>query len=151
MELDAVGQYGERAYWSERQGRRPGGTIGQSAVRRLFFVLVQDFDRRDFLQEYFGYECVDAGCVPGLMGEEVSDRILLDLGREIEWPLVLDQVQGWDEDALFDMIEYLYDRVSVGDPDAGGFHSYSGCGWHYARFNATLAGWHYRANIGCRN
>lgn len=137
----------ERTYWSERQGRRPGGAIGQAAVRRLFVVLVQDFDRRNLLQEHFGYECVDAGYVPGLMGEEIGDRILLDLGREISWPLSSAEVQAWDEDTLFDMVEYLYDRVSQGDETAGGFHSYSGCGWHYSRFHAKSAQDEYRGRI----
>lgn len=102
----------------------------------MYWTLIQDFARRDYFQEYFGYDCIDEGFVPGVMGKAIPDTSLLDLGREVAWPPLETEVIGWDDDSLFDMIEYLFDRVSRGDAAFGGFHSYSGCGWHYSKFQA---------------
>jgi len=108
---------------------------------------MQDFDRRDLLQEHFGYECVDNGFVAGTMGEAIDDRFLLDLGREISWPFGRDDVLKWDDDTLFDVIEYMYDRVSKGNEGLGGFHSSSGCGWHFTAFDPEPARREYRTRI----
>jgi len=54
-----------RAYWSERNGRRPAPGLTPAQLRRLFASLVVECENRSELQEHFGYECVDEGHVPG--------------------------------------------------------------------------------------
>jgi hypothetical protein len=60
----------------------------------------------------------------------------LQIGRSGLWPLTSERLNELDEDALFDVIEFLYRHVSV--PSGGWFHAYAGCGWHYGIADSTF-------------
>jgi hypothetical protein len=122
--------------WSERQGRGPVATLDSEGARRIFGALVSEFETQGFFQEFFGYECVDSGFVPGRLGEDVQGALLIETGRSNVWP-VREHVDSWDDDTLFDMVEFLYRSVSVGIKETARFHAYSGCGWHYAHFDQS--------------
>lgn len=123
----------ERGYYSVRTGRHPAGAkLDLPSFKKLFVSLDRQFTARDYFQEAFGYECVDAGRVPGSLGEDITGAILIAIRKEGLWPLH-DCISDYDEDDLFDMIEFLYDHVSK--PVDGHYHSYGGCGMHYATFN----------------
>jgi hypothetical protein len=138
--------YPRRAYWSERQGRRQYAVLTPTQARRAFAAVVAGCAERDELQEAFGYWCVDAGEVAGTFGSAIEERLLIVLGRENLWP-VAEHVDSWDDDTLFDMMEFLHDHVSTGDKELGGFHSYSGCGWHFSRFTIEPARGNYRSLV----
>ena len=117
-------------------------------------MLFTELRARDFLQQFYGYECVDVGYVLGEAGLQISDHIEAVLGYRNALPLPDDPYerdqefaglpiapgeQQTAEDRIFDIIEFLHDYVSAGVKDAGGFHSYGGCGWHYQEFEASPA------------
>lgn len=132
-----------RPYWSERQGRRAYATMNPVQARRAFSAVVTACEERNELQEAFGYECVDDGEVPGTLGAAVAERLFILFGREHLWPV--DQYVGeWDDDTLFDMMEFLHDHVSTGVQNTGRLHSYGSCGWHFSHFEPEPARGHYR-------
>ena len=103
-----------------------------SGAKALFQSIYDDFFRRDYFQEAFGYWCVDAGDVPGTLGTDIAARILVAVRKDDLWP-ISERLEGYEEHDLFDMMEFLYDHVSK--PVDGYFHSFSGCGMHYSTFN----------------
>ena len=128
-----------RAYWSERTGKRPkAAALSADVFRALLLPLMHEFEDAGLFQEALGYDCVDAGWVPGSLGPRINDRLMFLLGHKDSWPL--DTLEVWDDDQVFDMIEFLYDHVSAGvSTDGSEFHNYNDCGWHYSRFTKAPA------------
>jgi hypothetical protein len=135
-----------RPYWSERQGRRVYATFTPAQARRAFAGVGADCADRDELQEAHGYSCVDAGNVVGTLGSAVAERLFIELGRDHLWP-VSQHVEGWDDDTLFDMMEFLHDHVSSGVVDTGRLHGFDDCGWHYVDFTLEPARSGYRQQV----
>jgi len=129
-----------KKYWSQRKGL---------TAKYSFFSLIiaiksvfNDFENRDYFQEYYGYYCVDAGHVNGKAGIDISNFIFRKIRRQIKWPLEFDI---FDEDTLFDIIELLHDTISF--PLEGYFHEYAGCGYHYSSFDTLKGQDEYRKEI----
>jgi hypothetical protein len=97
--------------------------------------VVQDLFARDYLQEAFGYKCVDAGDVPGRLGRDPDIYFIRRLGYPIE-PLRA-SFPRMEPDELFDLIEVLHDLVAEGIQEAGLFHSWNSCGWHFRSFDTS--------------
>lgn len=152
----------ERIYYSQRMGRGPRGNPSLRDLVRALKRAVDEMVQRDYLQEWYGYCCVDAGDVPGRAGVELSVHIDTVLG--FEWPLRDDPLEGWSDDQMvpadlvdkaeeelqdriFDVIEFLHDHVSAGIADPSCYHSYSQCGWHYERFDQEPAQELFRSRI----
>lgn len=126
-----------RPYYSVRTGKNPYSTILDLAIlRRLFRDTYNSFDERGYFQEAFGYFCIDNGEVAGSLGNDIEAQMLRRLRTENLWP-IRDKCLEYSEEALFDVIEFLFDHISK--PVEGDYHSYSDCGWHYHRFD-TKAG-----------
>ena len=85
-----------------------------------------------YFQEQFGYECVDAGFVPGSVGTDLQAELTLTLRKPHLWPIQR-TIDDWIEDDLFDMTEFLFDNVSK--PTQRYYHDYSSCGWHCSEFD----------------
>ena len=123
----------DRRYWSERQGRGPRAVpLGLEQVRRLVFSALDELFERYYFQEAFGYECVDAGEVLGLVGRDPDAWFLRTLHRDDIWPY-RNKGEGYDADTLFDVLEALHDLIS--EPVHGLYHDFAGCGWHYSVFD----------------
>jgi hypothetical protein len=138
---------GPRAYYSERHGRRAQPLTAEQA-RSLFANFVGELESAGDLQEWFGYECVDAyNRVPGRLGSAVGDRLSLRLHHDNVWPLTAAVISQWDDNTLFDMIEFLYDHVSRGDRESGRLHDFSDCGWHFNTFTTQPARDEYRLRV----
>ena len=101
-------------------------------LRRLFLSVYKDLYRRGYFQEAFGYNCVDAGEVLGTLGEDIAGRIFVAIRKSLLWPIE-DKIDIYDDEDLFDIIEFLFDYVS--EPVDGHYHSFNGCGMHYTSFN----------------
>jgi hypothetical protein len=54
-------------------------------------------------------------------------------------------IEGFDEDTLFDIIELYHDTISY--PVKGYYHSYAQCGYHYSAFDAIKGQGEYRKEI----
>lgn len=133
-----------RPYWSERQGRRARASLTPEQARKAFVGLVSGLVREHELDEAFGYDCVDDGQVPGTLGGAIEERLLILLGREGLWPIDLHHADLWDDDTLFDMMEFLHDHVSTPVAGTGRHHSFDNCGWHYKDFKSEPARTRYR-------
>ncbi|XOV88076.1 MAG: hypothetical protein ACFHX7_24475 [Pseudomonadota bacterium] len=128
----------ERPYYSVRTGKNPqGGGFGLASALRLFLSVYEQLDRDGYFQEYLGFGCVDAGFIPGKLGEDIEAAILLDLRKEGLWP-IREKLEHYSEDDFFDMEEYLYDHATEGDK--GYFHGFVDCGWHYETFKTDDSG-----------
>lgn len=137
-----------RTYWSERSGTRSRPIVLlPEQVRRLFASLLSEFEARGYLQEAFGYECVDEGFVSGSLGPAPNDRALLILGYEDLWPVTEETAEAWQDDEFFDVVEFLYDHISQGDESTGQYHSFSNCGWHFDHFDPEPARREYRMRV----
>lgn len=134
---------GGRRYFSERHGRGRTATLTPAQARRLFSGMPAERLQNGELQQAVGYECVDEGEVFGTLGSAVGERLLLELGRDDLWPVGA-HANGWDDDTLFDMMEFIYDQVSSPIEDSGRYHSFGNCGWHYAGFEREPARAEYR-------
>lgn len=133
-----------RPLWSERQGRGPNAEpMSLERFRRLCFDDLDSFWRRDYFQQAFGYECVDAGSVDGELDDPAAHFYRLT-GREDVWPY---EIHGhtYDIDVLVEVIEALYDLVSK--PVSGRHHDFNDCGWHYDTFDPEAGRQEFRARL----
>ena len=123
----------QRRYYSMRTGKNPQSKgIDLRITLVLFKDLYSQFDDEGYFQEAFGYDCVDAGFVPGLLGENIEARARRVLRKDGLYPIE-DKCLQYSEDDLFDIIEFLYDCVSK--PIKGYYHDFNNCGMHYSEFN----------------
>lgn len=134
-----------RRYYSLRTGKNPKGVeIDLKTLKTLFKSSYAQWEEAGYFQEYFGYCCVDAGDVPGKLGSNIAAEMLFHLRKENLWPL-LDRIDDYQEDDLFDVIEFLHDHISK--PLEGDFHSYANCGYHYHTFDREAGKAEYRARL----
>jgi hypothetical protein len=148
----------DRAYYSQRSGRGPLANPSIVDLARALTLTVEEMDRRDYLQEWHGFHCVDVGESTGRAAMALADHIEAETGWRYAWPLhdpvvdVAEEMRSlrgeWDselqqeEDKLFDLIEYFHGHVSEGikdDAEGSFFHSYGECGWHYGAFDPAPA------------
>jgi hypothetical protein len=131
-------------------GRGPKGNPTLDDIARVLTLTIREMEMRGWLQEWYGYDCVDAGDVKGKAGTDLETHIELVLGYRSSWPLHDGLFADWPddlelkdtdvqlmEDHVFDLVEFFHDHVSEGTD--GQFHSYGSCGWHYGTFDASTA------------
>jgi len=112
-------------------------------IKSLFVRLFDQLAEEGYTHEYFGFACVDEDHIKGKI-LDVDYDILIALRKELLWP-----PSGWvnlyKEDDLFDVIEYLFDRVSK--PLTGNMHTYNQCGMHWETFDKVAGQSEYRKRI----
>jgi hypothetical protein len=138
-----------RPYYSERHGRNPlAKGLGLPGLLRLFRSIYNEFERRGYFQEAFGYDCVDDGFVPGTAGADIGAYVLRHTLKDNLWPFPAADDPFTDslpEDDLFDFVEFLWDEVSK--PLDGYSHTYADCGWHYRTFDKAAGQAEYRDEL----
>ena len=85
-DLDPLDRGGStrRRYWSERHGRGPRSEpVSGDQLRDLLFNVFDEFEDRGYLQEAFGYYCVDAGDVHGTAGRDPNAYLLRNSGGRL--------------------------------------------------------------------
>jgi hypothetical protein len=123
---------GEKSFYSIRTGKNPNSRgFELEELRNLFMRLYSQLHRDGYFDEVLGYSCVDAGYVRGKV-PDIEYEILVKLRKKSLWPIEI-QCQQYQEDDLFDVIEFLYDYVSK--PIDGTYHSWNDCGMHWDTFN----------------
>src|SRR5437867_1343289 len=91
-----------RQYYSVRTGRNPHSAhIDLRALKRLFITAYKQLWEDGYFQQAFGYNCTDAGDVPGTLGPDVESAMFLALRRENLWPLSDKNVDSYSEEDLF--------------------------------------------------
>lgn len=121
-----------RRYYHLREGEGAGRRLGPEQLRRLTKRLVGDLWDQGYFQQRFGVECQD--------DPDTAHRAAA-LYFEVDALLPIDEV-GWlyleplSDAEVLGFLEAAHDVVSAPVEDARAeFHSYNGCGWHYATFD----------------
>lgn len=121
-----------RTYYSQRQGLRPS-QISLAQLRRVLEGLCDEWERAGLFQEWFGYDCVDAGIVSGKAGAHPEAYVFRETLSDRIWP-VPKYIGTWSESELFDAIEFIWQHASAG-VDADSYHSWNNCGFHFRKFD----------------
>lgn len=122
----------KRQYYSIRTGKiQPDQQVNFDVLKRLFLVVYNKLDFEGYFQKYFGINCTD-GYVEGMFGCDIDAYIFVNLKKENLFP-IQGNLEHYDEDDLFDMIEFLYDHCSKGVD--GHYHSWNNCGTHFTNFD----------------
>lgn len=70
----------EKGYYSLRTGKHPeGAKLDLAGLKKLFMSIYRSFQNKDYYQEAFGYDCVDAGSVPGTLGEDIEGVLVVEV------------------------------------------------------------------------
>lgn len=134
-----------RLYFSARSSVGPNpGRLDLDGVKDLFLAAYQQFRRRGYFDEAFGYCCVDNGEVPGTAGPDIENYVLLQTRKRL-WPPTALAIITYQEADLFDLIEFLFDHVSK--PLSGYHHTYADCGMHWEKFDQDAGRTEYREVI----
>jgi hypothetical protein len=131
-----------KKYWSQRKGLTAKYNFSDAKI--AIKSIVDDFTNRCYFQEYYGYDCVDAenNFVSGRAGNDISNFIFRRIKKRLGWPL---NIEVFDEDTLFDIIELYHDTISY--PVDGYYHSFCQCGHHYHSFDTIKGQEEYRKEI----
>lgn len=130
-----------RKYYPVRKGTDP---VSLEDLKALFEAVFKQLEDRGFFVESLGFECVDAGWIPGFVGSNPEIYFLRHLRKKELWP-ILKRLTYYSEADLFGVIELLYDLVSK--PVDGSMHSYGGCGMHWETFDRASGRAEYRSEI----
>jgi len=84
--------------------------------------------------------------VPGTCGSDIAGWIHVHAWLDNVYPF-LDHIPTLDEPTLFAVIELLWDLVSKPLQDGGHHHTFSGCGWHYAKFDKAVGQFDWREAV----
>lgn len=123
----------DKPYYSVRTGKNSlSQRFDLEALRKLFKTLFVQFEDDGYFQEALGYRCVDAGFVPGSLGHDLEGALLLELRKQNLTP-IRTKINGYTEEDLFDMIEFLYEHCSK--PTQRTYHNWDNCGWHCSTFD----------------
>lgn len=135
----------KRDYYSVRTGKiKPNQEIDLKVLKRLFLVIYNRLEENGYFQKYFGFYCVDQGDVAGEFGHDLDSIFFINLKKEGLYP-VSQKIENYEEDDLFDIIEFLHDYCSKGID--GQYHSWNDCGYHYTDFNDKDGQKHFRESI----
>ena len=96
---------------------RSGKNMGKPALdlpmlKKLFRNLFSSFAGLQYFEGAFGYQCCDQGRVLGAIGQDMESQMFLSLRKEGMYP-ILDKIDGYTEEDLFDVIEFVYDHMSI--------------------------------------
>lgn len=106
--------------------------------------MFEGLESAGYFQESLGYDCVDSGFVPGTVGNDLKAELVLTLRKPHLWPIP-QTISAWEEDDVFDMVEFIYDHTSK--PTKCYYHDYSGCGLHCSEFDKKEGQRDYRQKI----
>ncbi|VEN72739.1 conserved hypothetical protein [Candidatus Desulfarcum epimagneticum] len=82
--------------------------------------------------------------MPGTLGHDLKGALLLELRKHDIAP-IRSNIDGYSEDDLFDMIEFLYEHCSK--PVERHYHDWDDCAWHCNTFEREPGRQEYRAKV----
>jgi hypothetical protein len=122
-----------RRYYSERIGSAPPRVgVDLDDFKRFFVSAYKGMVAEGLFQEWFGDVCVDRGVIEGKAGSDIPLYVYRKLRQTGIWPFEIN-IFPFDQDEVFDVIEFLFDHASAGTE--GHYHQFNDCGWHYSQFN----------------
>lgn len=134
----------EHKFYSIRTGKNKNAEgFSLPELNELFLRVYAQLVQEGYFDENFGFYCVDQGHVAGKI-KDVELEILLKIRKKNLWPID-DHIAIYNEDDLFDIIEFLYFHVSK--PVDGAYHSWNNCGMHWETFNKIDGQSYFRTKI----
>lgn len=131
-------------YYSQRKGTNPNQAgLPLEDVVNLFSRVYDQLREDGYFHEAFGFECVDAGEVPGKI-RDIELEMLLAVRKKGLWPIPV-KGNSYSEDDFFDVLEFLHQHVSK--PIDGNYHSWNECGMHWETFNKSEGQTLYREKV----
>ena len=136
----------KRDYFSFRNGKQ-SSTISLEHVVKIITIRYNEFKNKGYFQYYFGFDCVDAGFVPGQTSLTLEDQLILTFGSKDRFLPILENSGKSDLFSLFDLIEFLYDH-SV-KPIKPKIHDWYDCGIHvdFKNVNIHLGKYEWREEV----
>jgi len=121
-------------FYSLRTGSNPAKDgFSFDDLKDLFLRVYRNLSDEGYFDESFGFLCVDAGHISGKV-TDIELEIFLKIRKRDLWP-IYGHINHYNEDDLFDIIEFLY--IHVSKPIDGNYHSWNDCGMHWETFNKT--------------
>ena len=131
-------------YYSMRTGSNPSKDgFALDELKELFQRVHGNLSEAGYFDESFGFLCVDNDHVSGII-HDVGLEIFLKIRKKNLWP-VPTYIEQYNEDDLFDIIEFLY--VHVSKPIDGTYHDWNDCGMHWETFNKAEGQKEFREKI----
>lgn len=130
-----------RKYYSVRNSKNP---ITEDVLKVLFGAAFSQFRGKQYFDEALGYRCADGGWIPGTLGQDPGVYFLRHLRKTNLWP-IMEKLDYYSEEDIFDVIELLYDLVY--EPSEGTLHEWNNCGTHYSTFNRPIGRGKFRSEI----
>ncbi len=123
-----------RTYYSSRAGSRVGVSYDFTTVVRLFRATFEELERAGYFDQALGSSCRSPGDPHGTFGRDVDIEFLRRTSKENLWPLY-GNIEHFDEEDLFDVIEVLHDAVTEPDVSTRGYCDDAFCSGHYSAFD----------------
>lgn len=120
------------AYFHHRTGTTKQPSIDLGRFREFVGALIDVLEGGGYLQQAFGYDCVDAGQVGGDEGRSLGQYLLVEALLTVPDPVPKNLVR-LSEPELLGLHEVLWRVISK--PTAGRYHDYGNCGYHYSAFD----------------
>ncbi len=134
----------KHTFYSMRMGSNPAKDgFALDDLKELFQRVYGNLNKAGYFDESFGFWCVDADHIPGKV-IDVELEIFLKIRKKNLWP-ISEFIEHYNEDDLFDIIEFLYMHVSK--PIDGNYHSWNDCGMHWETFNKAEGQKEFREKI----
>jgi len=131
-------------YYSLRTGSNPAKDgFAFDDFKELFQRVYGNLSEAGYFDESFGFWCVDNDHVLGKV-PDVEFEIFLKIRKKNLWP-ISKFIEYYNEDDLFDIIEFLHKHVSK--PIDGNYHSWNDCGMHWETFNKAEGQKEFREKI----
>jgi hypothetical protein len=122
----------KRQYYSVRTGKiTPDDEVNFDVLKQFFLLKLNKLNIEGYYQKYFGIDCTD-GSMLGLLGEDLGSIMFVNLRKKNLYPII-ENLENYSEDDLFDVLEFLHDHCSKGIN--GIYHSWNNCGNHYEDFS----------------
>lgn len=135
-----------RKYYSQRIGI-PEDPLTLEGLQTLIRLIFEEYSGKHYFQGAFGYDCVDRGYVPGKRGISLQDHLERTFLGKIIYPIE-ENYKEFSEETCFDLIEYVFDNISV--PKNQYYHKWDDCGVHVTSADFEMGRMEYRDMINPR-
>lgn len=129
-------------YFAERHGHIAAFAEPREHLAMAFATVLSDMQDHGYFPLALPRDCVDNPVSWSHVSEQVRHAIHLPF----EWDGVRESARDWDEPTLYSLMEYFHDAAQRPRSE-GYFHSYAGCGPHYADHNAESGAAVYRWRV----
>lgn len=131
-----------KEYYSVRTGKIiPSKDISLDDLKFMFTVQYNKLKIEGYFDKYFGMVCSDDGYIPGILDEDINGEMFISLHRRNLYPII-QNLPEYDEDTLFDVIEFLHDNCSKGIK--GHYHGFNQNCLHFDEFDDIKGQEHFR-------